>query len=146
MRMIAVDFGKSRVGIAYSEGQLAFPLPAISSGENALAQIIAIAQQRSADLILVGLPLSLRDAMTESTVAAVSFATALADASEIEVRLIDERLTTKIAQQKLRDSGKSSIESKALIDSQSAVEMLELALALQQAGNPVGKGLGDYHE
>jgi putative holliday junction resolvase len=52
---------------------------------------------------------------------------------ELPVRLVDERLTTVSATTKLRQAGKDSRSSRAFIDSASAVEILEQALAFEKA-------------
>jgi putative Holliday junction resolvase len=58
-----------------------------------------------------------------------AFAARLALVTEIPMIFIDERLSTVDAQRKLHDSGKSAKDSKVLIDSMSAVGILESGLA-----------------
>lgn len=142
-RLLAVDFGRSRIGLAVSEGELSLALEAITCDSNSAATVASIAQERRASLVLVGLPLSLSGAQTESTKAAIKFAHELASSSDIEVRLLDERLTTVAAHSKLRESGKSTREAKLRIDSESAAEILRLAISQIRLGKKPGLGLDE---
>lgn len=143
MRRIAVDVGAARIGVAISEGSLVLPLEAVLAGPNSYDQLIEIANERVATAIYVGLPLSLSGAMTESSRVAIAFARELGSRQAIPVRLIDERLTTKSAQQRLHQAGKNSRTSKSLIDAQSAALILEFALQSERDGALAGKSVED---
>lgn len=143
MRRIAVDVGAARIGVAISEGSLVLPLEAVVAGPNSYDQLIEIANERVATAIYVGLPLSLSGAMTESSRVAIAFARELGSRQVIPVRLIDERLTTKSAQQRLHQAGKNSRTSKSLIDAQSAALILEFALQSERDGALAGKSVED---
>lgn len=140
-RLLAVDYGKSRIGLALSEGELVLALDAIGSDSNSISNIVKLIAERSVSKVLVGLPLSLSGQNTPSTQAAISFARDLSQACSRDVRLVDERLTTVSAQSKLRESGRNTRESKALIDSESAAEILRLAIAQIRLGREPGIGL-----
>jgi putative Holliday junction resolvase len=59
---------------------------------------------------------------------------------EVPVRLVDERLTTVTASQRLSESGKSAKAQRQLIDGAAAVTILELALKFEQSrGEPPGE-------
>ena len=143
MRRIAVDVGAARIGVAVSEGSLVLPLEAVSAGPESFDQLISIANSRSATAIYVGLPLSLSGALTDSSRVAIAFAKELATRQAIPVRLIDERLTTKSAQQRLHQAGKNSKTSKSLIDAQAAALILEFALQSERDGALAGKSVED---
>ncbi len=142
-RLLAVDFGSQRIGLAVSEGQLVIPLDPLPSDINSAKQIADICKDRQISKLLVGLPLSLSGDRTRSTELAISFAQELASESNIEVRLIDERLTTVSAASKLRESGRDSRTAKNLVDSQSAAEILESALNQIRLGRNPGIGLSE---
>lgn len=142
-RLLAVDFGSQRIGLAVSEGQLVIPLDPLPSDINSAKQIADICKDRQISKLLVGLPLSLSGSRTRSTELAISFAQELASESKIEVRLIDERLTTVSAASKLRESGRDSRTAKNLVDSQSAAEILESALNQIRLGHNPGIGLSE---
>ena len=126
-RRLGVDVGSVRVGVAISEGTLALPLDSFSADESTVSKILELAREKQVDAIYVGLPLNLRGEFTSSTRKAVEFASSLA-ASELAVRMIDERLTTKSAQQMLQKSGKRVKESREYIDAQAAALILDFAL------------------
>jgi putative Holliday junction resolvase len=136
-RRLAVDVGTVRIGLALcdSDGILASPIEAISrtSALNALEAIAELAAQSDVIEIYVGDPLSLSGLETISTADARGFAKALSTVAKAPVRLIDERLTTVSAAAKLRQNGSDAKGSKALIDSASAVEILEQALRTEKA-------------
>ncbi len=142
-RLLAVDFGSQRIGLAVSEGQLVIPLDPLPSDISSAKQIADICKDRQISKLLVGLPLSLSGNRTRSTELAISFAQELASESNIEVRLIDERLTTVSAASKLRESGRDSRTAKNLVDSQSAAEILESALNQIRLGRNPGIGLSE---
>lgn len=141
MRKLAVDVGQSRIGLAISEGSLALPLEVIDAQQEAFKQVLEIARGRGVVAIYVGLPLSLNGSFTPSTTKAIEFAKGLGE--EFEVRMIDERLTTKSAQSRLRESGKNSRQSRGIVDAQAAALILEFALQSERDGALSGKAIGD---
>jgi putative Holliday junction resolvase len=141
MRKLAVDVGQSRIGLAISEGSLALPLEVIDAQQEAFKQVHEIARSRGVVAIYVGLPLSLNGSFTPSTTKAIEFAKGLGE--EFEVRMIDERLTTKSAQSRLRESGKNSRQSRGIVDAQAAALILEFALQSERDGALSGKAIGD---
>lgn len=133
-RRLAVDVGTVRIGLAICDpdGILSSPLPAlIRSGrltEN-LESISELISEYSAIEVYVGDPISLSGGSSASTQDARQFASELANSTSVPIRLVDERLTTVTATSKLQSSGKDAKQSRSLIDSASAVEILEHALA-----------------
>ena len=140
-RRLAIDVGSARIGVAVSEGTLALPLESISATDNPVARVIEIAEQKQASVVYVGLPMNLKGNFTASTQSAIDFASLLADHG-IAVRMIDERLTTKSAQQMLHLSGKKVKESREYIDAQAAALILDFALNSER-GNLAGVALDD---
>jgi putative Holliday junction resolvase len=140
MRKIAVDVGLARIGVAISVDSLAIPHSVIGQGQTAIAELVDIYNEKHAECIYVGLPLSLRGGHTASTRMAIDFAELIA-LQGIPVRLIDERLTSKTAQQSLRQAGKNAKQQKAIIDASAACLILEFALASEKHGELAGRGL-----
>ena len=132
-RRLAVDVGTARIGLAISEGSLALPLETISASSDVFALIHDIVQNRDVSVVYVGLPLNLRGEFTPSTHKAIDFAKTLV-ANGLSVRMIDERMTTKSAQQLLQSSGKKVKESREYIDAQAAALILEFALNSERGG------------
>ena len=150
-RRLAIDVGKVRIGLAVCdiEGILATPLSAIARSipdDDSLNEIAAIADENQVIEVYVGDPIALSGGTTASTKDARDFAEKLAAWIDIPVRLVDERLTTVTASSKLRLSGKDSREAKSLIDSASAVEILEqVLLTIKSSQVEPGKLTGEDH-
>jgi putative Holliday junction resolvase len=139
---VGVDVGKVRIGIACSdpEGLIATPVETVSRGPGDIERILAIASEREAIELIVGLPLSLGGSWTASTDDATGFAARLAALGPLPVRLVDERLTTVSAQSALRASGRSSRKSRSVIDQVAAVIIVQHALDFERtAGTPPGE-------
>ena len=138
---LGVDVGTVRVGVARSDpdGLLATPMETVARQSDAVERIVAIASEHAAMEVLVGLPLSLRGTDTASTADAREFAAALATASSVDVRLVDERLSTVSAHAAMRGSGRTQRESRSMIDQVAAVILLQQALDVEKrSGTPPG--------
>jgi|LakMenEpi03Aug12_release.lakeMendotaPanAssembly.Ray.scaffolds.fasta_scaffold241100_2 putative Holliday junction resolvase len=133
-RRLAIDVGTVRIGLAICDpdGILSTPIPAIgrsSELSDTLGVLSELISENSVIEVFVGDPVSLSGTETASTRDARDFAARLAELISVPIRLVDERLTTVTASAKLRVAGKDAKQSKSLIDSASAVEILEQALA-----------------
>lgn len=142
-----MDVGQARIGIAICdpEGMLAVPLEAIArfSDDETLEALSITLTDFEIIEFYVGDPISLSGKQTASTNDAREFAASLAKQFSVPVRLVDERLTTVSAAARLRESGKNAKSSKALIDSASAVVILEAALRTESlTGEPAGLLVG----
>lgn len=146
-RRLAIDVGSVRIGLAQCDSDciLSSPLAAItrSQDEQSLQEIVSIIEEIQPIEVYVGDPVSLSGNETESTVDARTFAKDLANLISAPLLLVDERLTTVSAAAKLRGSGQTSREMRSKIDSASAVEILEFALATERStGNAPGRLVG----
>lgn len=138
---LGVDAGKARVGVAVCDrdGLLATPVATLSRGDGTVGELRALVEEYGASEIVVGLPLSLRGGDTPSTEDARALAAQLADAVEVPVRMVDERLSTVSAQRALHQSGRSTKGSRPVIDQVAAVIILQNALDFERsAGRPPG--------
>jgi putative Holliday junction resolvase len=130
-RRIAFDYGDVRIGVAVCDPDaiLCSPLPALRSQDKGLMELIKdLIDEYAPVRFYVGLPVLMSGNQGESAEKAKTFANSLNHNFEIEVHLIDERLSTVSAQRKLKEAGLSSRESKELIDSMAAVAILEQGL------------------
>lgn len=148
-RRAAIDVGKARVGIAVSDphGILASPVATLTRSDTPSTAAAALATLSEYEPIeaYVGLPLNLSGANTESTEDAIAFAQALAAIAPFEVRVIDERMTTRTAQAALRANGRTSKNSRSVIDQAAAIVILEHALTTERnLGNQPGKSLSEW--
>jgi putative pre-16S rRNA nuclease len=96
MRVLAIDHGLARVGVAISDpsGTLARPLDVIEPDLDAVAKLAA---SEGAGLVVVGVPVSLDGGEGEQAAAARAFAAALADRCTLPVDTYGERRTTRMA-------------------------------------------------
>ncbi len=123
MRILALDFGSARTGCAVSDpsGTLVRPLAVIEPSDPAAAA--RLAAELEAELIVVGLPVSLDGSEGEQAAATREFCRRLGEHTEVAVETYDERLTTRMAAASRR-SGASAAE-----DSLAAAHLLEGYLA-----------------
>ena len=126
MRVLAIDHGAARAGCAVSDptGTIARPLGVIEPPEpQRVAELVA---EHDADLVVVGLPVSL--AGTEGTQAAEAraFRDELAAIVDIPVETYDERLTTRLAESSARSG------AAAPPDALAAAHLLETYLRHRQ--------------
>jgi putative Holliday junction resolvase len=140
-RRIAFDVGTARIGVAICDpdGILATPLDKIDRDDDDISRSLAYINEYEVVAIYVGLPLNLEGKWTRSTFDALYFAQELEEVTNVRVRMIDERLSTRAAQANLHAAGRSVKTSKGIIDSASAIEILERALEILKAGREAGK-------
>ena len=129
MRILALDLGKRRIGLAISDelGITAQGLPTLQRKNNRtdLAALARIVSDKAVDLILIGEPLHMSGDAGFQAELAREFSELIARFIGKQVQLWDERLTTVEAGRVLRDSG-ISIEKRArAIDQMSAVILLQ---------------------
>ncbi|MFE5409742.1 Holliday junction resolvase RuvX [Microbacterium sp. NPDC056569] len=138
---LGIDVGKARVGVAKCDpdGLLATPVETVPRDDGSVARIVALAEEYSAVELYVGLPLNMRGEDTASTQDARDFAAALAAASGLPLRLVDERLSTVSAHAALRSSGRTQRSSRNIVDQVAAVVLLQQALDVEKStGRPPG--------
>jgi len=114
MKVMALDFGSARTGVAVSDptGIIARPLCVVerAGSEAGLAELARLVREQEPEQVVVGLPLTLRGERGEQARATEKFAAALRAVVNVPVLLFDERFTTDLAQQ--TPSG-SSLDARA---------------------------------
>lgn len=152
-RRVAFDIGKARIGVAVSDihGILASPRDFVSRSIEQAASIdllLEILMNETPIEIYIGLPINLRNEATESTKDALTMALALQSKTQTSVRLIDERMSTRLASAAMSSSGKSTRQQRGSIDSASAAVILETALQFEKStGQVPGELVSEYtHE
>ncbi|MDQ0427078.1 MULTISPECIES: Holliday junction resolvase RuvX [Cellulomonas] len=140
---LAVDVGTVRVGVASSDpdGLLATPVETVARasgkprpGAADVARIAHEARERGADVVYVGLPRHLSGAEGSSAGLARAYAVALARAvGPVQVRLVDERMSTVSAHHALQASGRSGRRHRQVVDQAAAVVILQQALDAERS-------------
>jgi putative Holliday junction resolvase len=128
-RLLALDYGTKRVGIAVTD-----ELQLIASGlctvraHDCMDFLKDYIAKEKVDAIIMGMPKDLKDQKTDATPYVKGFAKQLRKQfPDMEIHLIDERFTSKMAFQSMIDSGlkKKARQNKALVDEVSATIILQ---------------------
>ena len=128
--VLAIDHGTRRTGFAFADALriTATPLSAYhgpGDGPGLLAHIALLLEERDARTLLVGLPLDAAGRETARALEVRAFMARLAARfPRLDVRGHDERLTTKAAEELLREAGHHGAERKRRTDSWSALVLL----------------------
>ena len=129
MRVLALDVGEKRIGVALSDpsGVLAFPLTTLPSASQSqdVGAVLRLAAERDVELILVGLPLSLSGRMGPQASLVARFAESLASQAEVPVKTVDERFSTVEAERLVRDAGGRPARQRARVDAEAASVILQ---------------------
>jgi len=138
VKILAIDFGTKRIGLAVSDalGVLASPRPALvgRKDKEAVAEIAKLAQQESCELVLLGLPRNMDGSYGESAEKVRAFAALLEPQLKVPLKEVDERLTTVQASRMLHEKGLNTRKQKTRIDSASAAVLLQGYLDAQSGG------------
>jgi putative Holliday junction resolvase len=130
MRVLALDLGSKRIGVAVSDrsGTIASPLTVLArSGrvEHDHRRILALVEDEEAERVVVGLPLSLDGSMGPAARAAQAEAEVLAGVLAVPVETIDERFTTVSADRVLQSADVRGADRRRSIDKVAAAVMLQ---------------------
>jgi putative Holliday junction resolvase len=103
VKVLALDYGRARTGVAVSDptGTIARPLCVIdrAATEDGLAQLAGLIEEQGVDRVVVGLPLTLAGVRGEQVRETERFIDALAGVTNVPVVTFDERFTTTLAAQ-----------------------------------------------
>ena len=112
------------------------PVDAVPAGEKSFADVARLVEECQATTVYVGLPLRLAGDEGPAALAARAWAEQLSTCVDIPVRLLDERLSTVQAQRGLHAGGRNTKQSRSLIDSASAVVILQAVLDWAPGSEP----------
>ena len=108
MKVLALDFGRARTGVAVSDpsGVIARPLCVVerAATPDGLASIASLIREHAVERVVVGLPLTLRGEHGEQARETESFVAALTDVAAVPIVTFDERFTTDLAEQTPADA------------------------------------------
>jgi putative holliday junction resolvase len=130
MRVVALDLGTKRIGVAVSDlsGTIASPRTVIqrSGSKTRDHQVIkALVEEEEAVLLVVGLPLNMNGSYGPAAKGAVAEAAELASVVGVPVETFDERLTTVSADRALMEANISATNRRKLVDKVAAAVMLQ---------------------
>ena len=128
-RILALDYGTRRIGVAMSDPTCVFAqgLPTISyrKVQGAISDIMRSVQTYSIQKIIVGMPLNLKGQKTQTTEAVENFIVKIEKRLNIPIEPWDERLTTVAAHRAMIEMGKSPSRNKEKVDELAAVLLLQ---------------------
>lgn len=128
MRVLGVDLGSRRIGVAVSSGTVATPYEVVErTGDRARdhARLLALASEVGAERIVVGLPLSLDGSVGPAARAVLDEVAELAARTDLLVDTYDERLTTVTAERVLAAGGVRGPARRTVVDKVAAAVMLQ---------------------
>lgn len=129
MRILALDHGTRRVGVAVSDElqMIAQPLEYIAPEPFAdfLTRLKEILREKEASLILVGMPRNMDGSYGPAALKVQEFVAALKDAVAVPIKTWDERLTTVQAQKFLIQGGVRRDQRKLKVDKTAAAILLQ---------------------
>ncbi|CAN5750322.1 Holliday junction resolvase RuvX [soil metagenome] len=146
MRALGLDLGTKRIGVAVSDDArtLATPLTVVQRSTDRGAdhrRIAALVQEWEADLVVVGLPLSLDGSTGPAALAALAEVEELRAAVPVAITVQDERLSTVSAERSLAAQGVRGPARRRVIDQVAASVLLQACLD-DPANQAVNKGIG----
>ncbi len=137
-RILAIDLGKKRVGLAVSDplGHFAVGLETLTCSKNTdlLTQLQPIFETYNVHTVVLGLPMNMNGSEGFKAQESREFGEVLTQETGLPVEFIDERLTSVIAHQTLQAQGISSRQSrkKGLVDETAAKLILQSYLDGQE--------------
>jgi putative Holliday junction resolvase len=124
VKVLALDFGAARTGVAVSDatGTIAQPLDVVerAASRDGLARVAEIVREHEVERVVVGLPLTLGGQRGSQALETEKFVRELREALDVPVETYDERFTTTLAS---KDSGTAPEDARA------AAHLLESYLA-----------------
>ena len=142
MRVLGLDLGSKRIGLAVSDldAHIAFPAGTLpSTGRKAdVAAVCELIAERAIGSVVVGLPRHMDGRRGLEAIAAEKFAAALRKASGVPVETLDERWTSLEAERALLDQGRKPSRNRAQVDEIAAAILLRTYLELSRGARGSG--------
>ena len=110
LRVMGFDYGTKRIGVATGQTltntATALTQLSVQQGLPAISDIQKLLDEWQPDVLIVGLPLNMDDSRSKSSASATHFANWLKKKFKLPVHLIDERLSTREARERIEQPGK----------------------------------------
>ena len=137
--MLAFDFGEKRIGVAVGDigVGIAHPLATVHAEDNAtrFSVIGKLVDEWRPGRFVVGLPMHADGTEHETSRLARRFAQRLEGRFGVPATLVDERLTSRAAETRLRESGITGHKLEQSLDAAAACEILAAFFAGEQQGS-----------
>ena len=129
MKLLAIDHGTKRMGIAASDalGMMAHPLEFIPAKpfDGFLQRLKEIMAERETERIVVGMPHNMDGSIGPQAKLVQDFVVVLEKSVAVPVVTLDERLTSAAAEDRLREAGVNAREAKKKVDASAAAILLQ---------------------
>ncbi|ACZ38995.1 Holliday junction resolvase RuvX [Sphaerobacter thermophilus] len=134
-RLIALDVGARRVGVAVSDelGLIASPVESVDMKRDGMDRLVALIERYDPERIIIGLPLGMSGREGPQAAATRAFAQQLRGRVDRPIIFWDERLTTFMADQSLIEAGHRRARRKQHVDAVAAALILQSYLDSQRA-------------
>lgn len=128
MRLLGIDFGESKIGLAYSEGLLASPLSVISvkTQKQMLSEVTSICKRLNIERVVLGLSGGSLDKKI------LAFGKTVSEVAHVPVDFIDETLTSKEAVKKMVEAKTTKKKRREFEDAVAATILLNTYLENQK--------------
>ena len=136
MRIVGIDFGLKRIGVAISDTFSTFALPIgkvdrVKNDQTTLVNLLELLKvYKDIQKFVIGLPIHLSGKESDMSLEVRKFATFLEAETKLPVELIDERLTSKTAEGLLKEREMNRKSRKNYVDTLSATLILQSYLEL----------------
>lgn len=130
MKILAIDYGQHRIGLAMAHGTMAFPFKTLqrTTRDKMFADILAVLDSEQVEAIVLGLPIDLKGEETLTTRQVRNFKDSLARRTTLPIHFVNEALTSNEARERLIEAGVPQKRHKEMIDQMAAVCILETFL------------------
>ncbi|MGB7859167.1 MAG: Holliday junction resolvase RuvX [Acidimicrobiia bacterium] len=135
-RILGVDYGTKRVGLAISDGLAltANPLEVVPR-DSAVARVISLIGEYAVEIVVIGLPTGLSGGEGLSAEGARALGEEIGAACPVSIEFVDERFTSRMADEALLESGMKRRERRDTVDKVAAAIILQAYLDQRGRGN-----------
>jgi len=140
MRILGLDVGERRIGIAVADERVRVALPVTVVERSDLPVdldgIARLVQEQGAEAVVIGLPISLNGTLGPQAQAVKAFGQELSARLSLPIEYWDERLSTVEAERRLASAGRRGPKARARRDAAAAAIVLQGYLDSQAQGSP----------
>lgn len=105
-RILGIDYGEKRIGLALNSESLALPYQVIPNDQNVFPELQKIIRDEEVERIVIGWPLNLKGSETAKTQEVAGFISKLQTRIKLPIIKVDERFTTRMLDRDLEDKDK----------------------------------------